>query len=146
MRLVMHLIVATLISLTTWQCSLEKNHVVMEDVNTSGWDNAISLQYISDVTELRNISITLRVRESFEADKLAFDITTMTSDSLRYNEQVILPVDFQWQGSVARSMEIELPYRHNVELSRNGEYIIRLRPLTPIKGVESAGINFKSMK
>lgn len=146
MKLVMHLMVATLISLTTWQCSLEKNHVVMEDVNASGWDNAISLQYISDVTELRNISITLRVRESFEADKLAFDITTMTSDSLRYNEQVILPVDFQWQGSVARSMEIELPYRHNVEISRNGEYIIRLRPLTSIKGVESAGINFKSMK
>ncbi len=146
MRFVMRLMVATLISLTTWQCSLDKNHVVMEDVNTTSWDNPISLQYISEEKEPRNLSITLRVRESFEAEKLAFDITTMTSDSLCYNEQVTLPVDFQWQGNVARSMEIELPYRRNVEFSRNGEYIIRLRPLSPIKGVESAGINFKSMK
>lgn len=154
MRLIKYatrLIVATVIALSTWQCSIDKNHVVMEDVSTTNWDNAITIHYMndkaqSDSSERENLSVMLRVCHAFKAKQLALEITTLTPDSLSYSEQVTFPIDFEWQGSVAKSMEIELPYRRNVRLRHRGEYIVTLRPITPIIGVESAGINFKSTK
>lgn len=145
-RFAVRLMAMIAVMLTSWQCTLDKNHVVMEDVNTSSWDNVIDLHYTNDETEFRNLSLMLRVRDSFKSDELRLEITTLTPDSLSYNEQVIFPVEFHWQGSVARSLEIELPYRQGVVMKHKGEYIIKLRPLHPVAGIESAGINFKSTK
>ena len=144
-------VAVVVIALLSWQCSLDKNHVVMEDVSTSGWDNPVTLHYnlkdqLDSEIKPENLSVMLRVCHKFKAEQLDLEITTMTPDSLSYSEQVSLPVDFKWQGSISRSEEIELPYRRDVELRLRGEYIITLRPITPIEGIESVGINFKSTK
>ena len=145
------LIAIAVMALSTWQCSIDKNHVVMEDVSTSGWDNPVTLHYnlkdqLDSEIKAENMSVMLRVCHKFKAERLDLEITTMTPDSLSYSEQVSLPVDFEWQGSISRSVEIELPYRREVELRLRGEYIITLRPNSPVEGIESVGINFKSTK
>ena len=145
------LIAVVVIGLSSWQCSLDKNHVVMEDVSANGWDSPVTLHYnlkdqLDSEFKPENLSVMLRVCHKFKAEQLGLEITTMTPDSLSYSEQVILPIDFEWQGSISRSKEIELPYRRNVELRLRGEYIITLRPTSPVEGIESVGINFKSTK
>lgn len=116
----------------------------MEDVDINDWSEETTVSYTNKQTENNyDLNIVLHVNRRFTAKQLEFEITTMTPDSLRYSEQVTLPVSLSWENPTAVTTDIELPYRRDVTLRCEGEYTMVIAPRQSIVGVEAAGINFQ---
>ena len=126
------------------QCRTTECSVVMEDVDINDWSEEATLSYTNKQTELNyDLSVVLHVNRRFKAKQLELQITTMTPDSLRYTEQVTLPVSFSWESPTTVTTDIELPYRQDVALRCKGEYTMVIAPQQSVVGVEAAGINFQ---
>ena len=126
------------------QCRTTECSVVMEDVDINGWTEEATLSYTNKQTENNyDLSVVLHVNRRFTAKQLSLEITTMTPDSLRFSEQVTLPVSFLWESPTDVTTDIELPYRQDVALRCKGEYMIVIAPQQSVVGVEAAGINFQ---
>ena len=126
------------------QCRTTECSVVMEDVDINGWTEEATLSYTNKQTENNyDLSVVLHVNRRFTAKQLSLEITTMTPDSLRYSEQVTLPVNLSWENPTAVTTDIELPYRQDVMLRCEGEYTMVIAPQQSVVGVEAAGINFQ---
>ena len=138
------LLTMALISLSLTQCRMAESQVAMGDVSIDGWSEPVTVAYKNADTEaLRNLNITLHINRRFKAETIALEITTFTPDSLRYSESVTLPINEFWPNAKATTMDITLPYRQEVHFGHEGEYIMILRPLQSVVGVEAAGINFE---
>ena len=139
--------VAIIAMLVFVQCRTEQSAVAMDDVSIDGWDNPITVAYTNtDQDALCDLGVTLHINRRFATDSVALEITTLTPDSLRYSEVVTLPAKAEWPSKQPTTMDIAIPYRHDVRLMHEGEYHIILRPLQSIEGVEAAGINFQIMR
>ena len=126
------------------QCRTTECNVVMEDVDINDWSEETTVSYTNKQTANNyDLNIVLHVNRRFTAKQLEFEITTMTPDSLRYSEQVTLPVSLSWENPTAVTTDIELPYRRDVTLRCEGEYTMVITPRQSIVGVEAAGINFQ---
>ena len=126
------------------QCRTTECSVVMEDVDINDWSEEATLSYTNKQTENNyDLSVVLHVNRRFTAKQLSLEITTMTPDSLRYSEQVTLPVNLSWENPTAVTTDIELPYRQDVMLRCEGEYTMVIAPQQSVVGVEAAGINFQ---
>ena len=126
------------------QCRTTECSVVMEDVDINDWSEEATLSYTNKQTENNyDLSVVLHVNRRFTAKQLSLEITTMTPDSLRYSEQVTLPVNLSWENPTAVTTDIELPYRQDVTLRCEGEYTMVIAPQQSVVGVEAAGINFQ---
>ena len=126
------------------QCRTTECSVVMEDVDINGWTEEATLSYTNKQTENNyDLRVVLHVNRRFTAKQLSLEITTMTPDSLRYSEQVTLPVNLSWENPTAVTTDIELPYRQDVMLRCKGEYTMVIAPQQSVVGVEAAGINFQ---
>ena len=126
------------------QCRTTECSVVMEDVDLNDWSEETTIAYTNKQTANNyDLNIVLHVNRRFTAKQLEFEITTMTPDSLRYSEQVTLPVSLSWENPTAVTTDIELPYRRDVTLRCEGEYTMVITPRQSIVGVEAAGINFQ---
>ena len=144
LRQISILFTMALIALSLTQCRIAESQVAMGDVSIDGWSEPITVAYKNTDTEtLRNLNVTLHINRRFKAETIALEITTFTPDSLRYSESVTLPVGESWPNAKATTMDIALPYRQDVHFSHEGEYIMVLRPLQSVVGVEAAGINFE---
>lgn len=129
------------------QCRTEQSAVVMGDVSIDGWDNPITVTYKNtEADRLCDLGVTLHINRRYATDSVALEITTLTPDSLRYSEVVTLPAKAEWPSKQSTTMDIAIPYRHDVRLMHEGEYYIILRPLQSIEGVEAAGINFQTKR
>ena len=129
------------------QCRTEQSAVAMGDVSIDGWDNPITVTYKNtEADRLCDLGVTLHINRRFATDSVALEITTLTPDSLRYSEVVTLPAKAEWPSKQSTTMDIAIPYRHDVRLMHEGEYYIILRPLQSIEGVEAAGINFQTKR
>ena len=130
------------------QCRAEQRmSVAMDDVSIDGWDNPITVTYTNtDQDALCDLGVTLHVNRRFTSQEIELEITTLTPDSLRYSEVVTLPAKAEWPSKQSTTMDIAIPYRHDVRLMHEGEYYIVLRPMHSIEGVEAAGINFQIMR
>jgi hypothetical protein len=89
------------------------------------------------------MSVMLHINRSFKAEEVELQITMLTPDSLRYTEQVTLPIKLNDKRGAMAATDLELPYRHNVELRRKGEYVWQITPVEEIAGVEAVGISFQ---
>lgn len=126
------------------QCRVAESSVAMRDVSIDGWTEPVTVSYNNtDPTPLRDLNVTLHINRRFNAETIALEITTFTPDSLRYSESVTLPIKETWPNAKATTMDIKLPYRQDVHFGHEGEYIMILRPLQSVVGVEAAGINFE---
>ena len=129
------------------QCRTEQSAVAMGDVSIDGWDNPITVTYKNtEADRLCDLGVTLHINRRYATDSVALEITTLTPDSLRYSEVVTLPAKAEWPSKQSTTMDIAIPYRHDVRLMHEGEYYIILRPLQSIEGVEAAGINFQTKR
>lgn len=129
------------------QCRVVENTVVMEDVDVRSWTDAATVKYINDdTTTLRNLSVTLHVNRLYDSKEIALEISTMTPDSLRHTEQVVMPAAADWPSEIATTTDIEIPYRESVRFRCKGEYVVRITPRKEVVGVEAAGINFQSKR
>ena len=139
--------VAIIAMLVFVQCRTEQSAVAMGDVSIDGWDNPITVTYKNtEANRLCDLGVTLHINRRYATDSVALEITTLTPDSLRYSEVVTLPAKAEWPSKQSTTMDIAIPYRHDVRLMHEGEYYIILRPLQSIEGVEAAGINFQTKR
>lgn len=136
--------VLTAASLLLTQCRMVECNVKVVDVDTRLWSEKATVTFVNgDTTSMRDMNVMLHVNRTFEAERVQLEIGMLTPDSLRYCERVTLPVDIEW-GVNQQYIDVELPYRRNVHLAHEGEYIISLTPVTAVSGVEAAGINFQT--
>lgn len=139
--------VAIIAMLVFVQCHTEQSAVAMGDVSIDGWDNPITVTYKNtEADRLCDLGVTLHINRRYATDSVALEITTLTPDSLRYSEVVTLPAKAEWPSKQSTTMDIAIPYRHDVRLMHEGEYYIILRPMQSIEGVEAAGINFQTKR
>lgn len=144
MRAIGKILLSVVTLLLFVQCRTTECSVVMEDVDINDWSEETTVSYTNKQTANNyDLNIVLHVNRRFEAKQLEFEITTMTPDSLRYSEQVTLPVSLSWENPTAVTTDIELPYRRDVTLRCEGEYTMVITPRQSIVGVEAAGINFQ---
>ena len=144
MRAIQKILLSAVTLLLFVQCRTTECSVVMEDVDINDWSEEATLSYTNKQTEHNyDLSVVLHVNRRFKAQQLALEITTMTPDSLRYSEQVTLPVSFSWESPTDVTTDIELPYRQDVALRCKGEYKMVIAPQQSVVGVEAAGINFQ---
>lgn len=128
-------------------CSQEVNVVSMTDVNIAKWKEPITVTLENEASNvIGDLTIVLHVNRLFEAQDVEFEVVSMTADSLRYSESIAAKSVVEWPAVTAQSFDIEIPYRHNVEMRKMGQYSFTITPLTPLKGVESAGISYKREK
>lgn len=149
MRPIIHIriFVAVLASMVLTQCRIAENTVVMEDVNISGWESSTVVKYQNrDTSSLRNMSLALHVNRLYYQEQIEVEICTMSPDSLRFTERVVLPAQAQWPSATAPTVDLEIPYRRDVHLRCEGEYVVSITPERSIRGVEAVGINFQSNK
>lgn len=124
-------------------CSIRPDTVVMSDVDVNDWHKTTTLTYENSAIERCDMNITLHVNRHFSAKEVALQVTMLTPDSLRYTEQVTLPVELAKPMHPSRAAtDIELPYRRDIHLKHKGEYTWQITPTEAIDGVEAAGINF----
>lgn len=124
-------------------CNIEPDKVVMCDVHRASWRDAATIAYDNTSIERCDMSVMLHINRSFKAKEVALQITMLTPDSLRYTEQVTLPIKLNDKRGAMAATDVELPYRHNVELRRKGAYIWQITPVEEITGVEAVGISFQ---
>ena len=144
MRAIRKILLSVVTLLLFAQCRTTECSVVMADVDINDWTEETTVSYTNKQTENNyDLNIVLHVNRRFKAKQLELEITTMTPDSLRYSEQVTLPVSLSWENPTAVTTDIELPYRQNVALRCEGEYTMVIAPQQSVVGVEAAGINFQ---
>lgn len=125
-------------------CAMPDNVVLYTDVNVVKWSDkaTVELDY-KDEPRTCDMDMLFHINRHFIADTLSLEITTITPDSLRYTEKLCVPVAVEWNDSDSRSVDLSVPYRRDVTLDRQGVYAISIRPVVPVSGVESAGVNFQ---
>lgn len=129
------------------QCRMSECSVVMTDVDINGWSEEASVSYVnSEESSNYDLSITLHVNRRFTAKRLELEVTTMTPDSLRYSEQVSLPINFSWDSITTATKDIDIPYRQEVNLRCEGEYKLVITPQQSVVGVEAVGVNFQTKR
>ena len=144
MRAIRKILLSVVTLLLFAQCRTTECSVVMEDVDINDWSEETTIAYTNKQTENNyDLNIVLHVNRRFKAKHLELEITTMTPDSLRYSEQVTLPVNLTWDDKTTVTTDLLLPYRQDVTLRCKGEYTMVIAPRQSIVGVEAAGINFQ---
>ena len=125
-------------------CGRLTNRVVCQDVNVMAWvDRAeVALEHEGDFRRC-DMDILLHVNRMFDEESVALELTFTTPDSLRYSECVEVPVSVDWGTTAKYYSDIVVEYRRDVKLKKDGIYSVSIRPLKPLRGVESAGVNFR---
>ena len=133
------------IALCVTACSNERNIVVMTDVDIAKWDEPESVTLKNDIGKCTGeLTIVMHVNRRFKAEQVKLEIVSQTADSLRFSEKIVAQPTIEWPASAAQSVDVEIPYRHNVEMRRAGDYTYTITPLQPLQGVESVGISFRT--
>ena len=125
-------------------CDVSENRVVYKDVNVREWDESATIAFTHDGKPRRcDIDILLHVNRDFDARQCAFEISTITPDSLRYAESVTIPISEMQLSETEHFFDVCIPYRRDVGIDKNGEYKIIILPLVPLSDVEAVGVNFQ---
>lgn len=96
----------------------------------------------TDTLTERDITLYLRLNERFADDTLTLRIATLTPDSLRCEETVLLTAP-RGNTPAALNRIAEALYRRRAVFSRMGDYRIILTPCRSVTGVEAAGIHLE---
>lgn len=125
-----------------WLCGCTRpTQAVMADVNPYGWEEEVRVKIENaDTLTLRDLSLVVRANRNFRLDTLHVEVTLKSPEAAQFSEVVALPIRHLHRPAALRLID-EIPYRHDVVLNRFGTYWVTLRPLSPIRGIEAAGIN-----
>ena len=141
------MMVITAAALWCVACNNEINIVAMADVNISEWSEPTTVTLKNEQPKsVGELTIVLHVNRRFNAKEVELEIVSTTADSLRYSEQITVSPTIEWPIPTAQSVDVEIPYRHMVEMRKVGQYSYTIRPLSPLHGVESVGMSYKTEK
>ena len=119
----------------------------MADVNISEWSEPTTVTLKNEQPKsVGELTIVLHVNRRFDAKEVELEIVSTTADSLRYSEQITVSPTIEWPIPIGQSVDVEIPYRHMVEMRKVGQYSYTIRPLSPLHGVESVGMSYKTEK
>ena len=139
----MRLVLCGIAVLLFVQCKKADLMVAMSDVSINNWDEAATIERVNeDTVTYYDLNIVLHVNNHFRNEDIELEVTMTSPDAIRHTERVSLTCNAEWDGVTAHSNDIEIPYRRNVSLLRNGKYTIHITPLSEISGVEAVGMNF----
>ena len=110
------------------------------DVNSRRWEGPAGIRIENaDTVTLRDAAIFLRYNDRFTEDTLTVRITTLSPDSLRFEEEFLLAI-VRTDTPAALQPETLIPYRRRIRLLREGGYRILVTPVRPVRGVEAVGV------
>lgn len=110
------------------------------DVNPLRWEEPAGIRIENaDTVTLRDAAIFLRYNDRFTEDTLTVRITTLSPDSLRFEEEFLLAI-VRTDTPAALQHETLIPYRRRIRLLREGGYRILVTPVRPVRGVEAVGV------
>lgn len=116
---------------------------MVADTPPEDWRTGIVLTVPNtDTLTERDITLYLRLNERFDDDTLTLRIATLTPDSLRCEETVLLTAP-RGNTPAALNRIAEALYRRRAVFSRMGDYRIILTPCRSVTGVEAAGIHLE---
>lgn len=111
------------------------------DVNPFAWSETAEIRYANtDTLAEVGMDLFLRCNEQLTEDTLTVRIATITPDSLRFEEALLLQIP-RTRNVAALTREVVIPYRRRVLLARTGDYRIRVTPARAIDGIEAVGIH-----
>lgn len=115
----------------------------MADVNPLGWekrDTVIISFPNTDTVSARDISILMKLDESFRTRELDFLISVMTPDSLFFTENLPIRI-YELPETKNKHAEIEIPYRINSVFKTPGDYIFKItHNNNNVRGIHAVGI------
>lgn len=110
------------------------------DVDPHAWQKAASLVIENrDTLTLRDIDLFVRSTGQFAEDTLSVRIVSLSPDSLRCEERLLLTIPPRTR-TAARLHESTTPYRSRALLPRSGCYRLTVVPLRPARGIEAIGV------
>ena len=125
-------------------CGIEPCRVAMADVDSSSWDDTVTVTYENaDTAALYDLSVVLHVVPAFKSEQLPLSIEILSPDSMRLTEDVTLVTTAADVPPTSYGKDMEAPYRRSVRLHSKGCYTISLTPREPVAGVEAAGVTFQ---
>lgn len=111
------------------------------DVDPLAWDAPVDVAWENaDTTTLRDVSVFVRCNDGFAGDTLTVRIATLTPDSLRCEEPLLLGIA-RTPGPAALGQESVVPYRRMSLFGRPGTYRMTITPVRPVRGIEAVGIH-----
>lgn len=119
---------------------------IMEDVNMRCWREDAIIEFNNNAPSRYDIDIVLHVNGNYTSSSCKMIISTITPDSMHTSELVTIETPIKKKASQAQAQDIVIPYRHNVSMSKRGLYCFRIRPSSPLEGVEAAGMTFKHQR
>lgn len=131
--------IATLAAIALCGCEAPAQ-LSVADVDPHSWQEAATLVIGNrDTLTLRDIDLFVRSTGQFAEDTLSVRIVSLSPDSLRCEERVLLTIP-PCTRPAARLRESTTPYRHRALLPRSGCYRLTIVPLRPARGIEAIGV------
>lgn len=122
-----------------WSCGTGRQSYAT-DTDLKRWDCGAELTLPNiDTTTLRDIHVFVYHTDDFREDSLSLRITTLSPDSLRHEETLLL-VPHHRERIPAVSCEDATLYRRDVVFNKQGNYQMTITPLRPVKGVSAVGV------
>lgn len=148
LRRVLHnlsrLLVSAVSAVVFTQCNVPTNTILFQDVNLQEWQEPAEVVFHNGKANfVGDLSVVLHVNHTFCADTVGVEVVVCTPDSLRFAESVTMPVSVEWGDDKNGFVDLAIPYRRDVRFAVEGDYIVTLRPLSALRGVEAAGVNFQ---
>lgn len=110
-------------------------------MNPALWNEPAELEIRNtDTLTLRDAVIFVRSNDRSADDTLTVRIVTVSPDSLRCSETLLLGME-RTNGPASLARESATPYRRRIRFSHRGTYRITITPLRPARGIEAIGID-----
>lgn len=124
---------------------LSPHDAAMVDVDPRAWRESVGVEFENrDTLSPRDLYLVVRYAglRGGEGDTLRLEVETLAPDSSRYAEQVAVPLPASERAAALRP-QLRRLYRRAAVLGRQGRYRMTFTPASPVRGVESVGIDLE---
>ena len=130
------------VAIATFSCIVPQNSVMVA-VDLPKWSEAKSIVYKNSNTSAQHdLNIAIRYNDNFKETMLPLKIAIVAPDKRMFEDTVSLQLKRPATALTVSTTESR-PYRTNIILDQEGEYIFAFKPLTELRGVEAIGIELK---
>lgn len=129
------------------QGCVARNDSAVAEIDPSGWSRHDVRQAVysnSDTASLRSIDIMVVYNNLFLQDRspLTVSVTTISPDSVSVTENIAIIPERRPQAPSSGYIQAIVPYRKNVSLSQEGDYIFSFAHSEeiPAEGIKAMGV------
>lgn len=116
---------------------------VVADINPMGWGKPAELSYANkDTIEAREAALVLRYGNDARSGNYIIEAQSPSGAKTRDTLAVTLTIE----RTSNNIHELNMPYRADIRLGEEGDYIFTIIPPAETKGIWSVGIDFKKQQ